>query len=59
MHTGKKALLAEYHFYDLKTLQQWDSIPNSAGTKKLKAINMLKQRRGNFEKKINLYIVDS
>ena len=34
-----------------KTLQQRNTIPNSAGTKKLKAMNMLKQRRDNFQKR--------
>ena len=32
-----------------KTLQQRDTIPNSAGAKKLKAMNTLKHRRDNFQ----------
>ena len=32
-----------------KTLQQRNTILNSKGTKKLKAMNMLKQRRDNFQ----------
>jgi len=44
-----------------KTLQQRNTIPNSAGTKKLlKAMNMLMQRRDNFqfggEDKLNLKV---
>ena len=45
-HAGKEALLRvlDPTFTVSKTLQQWNTIPKSAGTKKLKAMNMLKQR---------------
>ena len=45
-HAGKEALLGvlDPTFTVSKTLQQWNTIPKSAGTKKLKAMNMLKQR---------------
>ena len=52
-HTGKKALLAGYildpTFTTSKTLQQIKAIPNSVWTKELKAMNMLKQCRDNFQ----------
>ena len=59
-HTGKKALLTGYIFDPTftisKSLQQRKAIPNNVWTKELKAMNMLKQRRDNFqcEEKMNL-----
>ena len=46
-HPGKKALHPTFTIS--KTLQQGNTIPNSAGTKKLKTTSMLKQRRDNFQ----------
>ena len=45
-HAGKEVLLGvlDPTFTVSKTLQQRNTIPNSAGTKKLKAMNMLEQR---------------
>ena len=37
------------HFYYLKNLEQRNTIPDSARTKIIKAMNMLKQRRDNFQ----------
>ena len=51
-HEGKKVLPAAFTIS--KTLQHRNTIPNSAGTKKLKEMNILKQRRDNFLKMINL-----
>ena len=52
-HAGKKALLARYMIPLLPPQKpcnkETQSILNSAGTKKLKAINMLKQRRDKFQ----------
>ena len=48
-HAGKKALLAEYLIPLLRSQKpcnkKKNTIPNSAGMKKLKAMNMLKQRK--------------
>ena len=52
-HTGKKALLTGYildpTFTISKTLQQRNAIPSSVWTKELKAMNLLRQRRDNFQ----------
>ena len=51
-HVGQKALLAV--FMISKTLQQRNTIPNCAGMKKMRAMNMLKQSRDNLSIMINL-----
>ena len=51
--TGKKTLLTGYildpTFTISKTLQQRNAIPSSVWTKELKAMNLLRQRRDNFQ----------
>ena len=51
-HAGQKALLAIFTMS--KTLQQRNTMPNCAGMKEMKAMNMLKQRRDNLSVMINL-----